>query len=300
MSVCPVCLQRAEADGYAGLAQHLVDAAAASDPNHIRWLNQTVTPKKQEASELARRLTEVLDPGRRGLAGWMRDRFIAKFFGRRPHPFVVALQHPSRAVLLGYVLEHQHFLRLWVKACALILARTDRPEVMRYEIDNLNTEFGGIGTPTPAHYELLLDMGEALGVDRARVLATPPLPRTRACLDAWEGIARDRHWVAAMAAMHGLELIAHRGLVDQGASLPYFDPGILTSEEIPPAARAFLREGYEADVGHADQALALVEQFAGELGVADEVQAVFLRSIDLFDDYLMARLERAEEFEAPG
>ncbi len=74
---------------------------------------------------------------------WIKSGFIDKFFGAKPHPFVMALQHPCRATLLGYVVEHQHFLRQWVRSCAFIMARTDQPKVILYELDNLNTEFGG-------------------------------------------------------------------------------------------------------------------------------------------------------------
>jgi pyrroloquinoline-quinone synthase len=96
--------------------------------------------------------------------------------------------------------------------------------------------------------------------------------------------------------MHSLELIANRNLVLEGATVRYFDPAILHGKEITDSAKAFLREGYEADVAHSDEALDLVTEFAGDL--IDDVQSTFLRSIDLFDDYLMARLERADEFEA--
>ncbi|HZY92700.1 MAG TPA: iron-containing redox enzyme family protein [Thermoplasmata archaeon] len=299
MAVCPVCFLRPTHDGALGLAEHLVERAAASDPGHIRWLNQNVTPHKQAAPELAQRLSGFYSTAPGGLAHWIKSRFIARFYGPRPHPFVEAMQHPTRATLLGYVVEHQHFLRQWVRSCAFIMARTDEPEAVRYEIDNLNTEFAGFGTTSPAHYELLLEMGESLGLPRTVVLATPPRSRTRTGIDGWDQICREQHWVAAMAAMHGLELIAHRGLVDEGATVHYFDPAILTSEEYPPPVRAFLREGYEADVGHADQALSIVERFAATPELTAEVQSVFLRSIDLFDDYLLARLERAEEYEAP-
>ncbi|MCI4344745.1 MAG: TenA family transcriptional regulator, partial [Thermoplasmata archaeon] len=114
----------------------------------------------------------------------------------------------------------------------------------------------------------------------------------------WDDIARHASWVAAMAAFHSLELIAHRDLTRDGATLHYFDPAILSGSEISDAAKAFLREGYEADVGHAEQALALVDRFAVTPELRSEVQSTFLRSVDLFDDYLMARLERAEQFEA--
>lgn len=298
MSFCPVCFERSAGPGHLSLAEHLVRAAAQSDPDHIRFLNQNLTPKKEEAPAIARRLDTLLDASDGGLAAWITRRFIARFFGARPHPFVAAMQRPDRAVLLGYVLEHQHFLRQWVRSCGFVLARTDDAAVVRYEVENIATEFAGVGISGPPHYELLLRMGESLGVAREAILATPPLPRTARTLREWDRICRERHWAAAMAAMHSLELIAHRGLVARGATVPYFDPALLDSDTIPAAARAFLREGYEADVDHAETALALVAQAARDPDVAAEVQAAVLRSIELFDDYLMARLERAEAYAA--
>jgi pyrroloquinoline-quinone synthase len=295
---CPACLVGFARADFPALAQHLVDQADASDSDHVRWLNQNLTRRKTEAGSLVPPLRAFFDLGPTSLTRWVKMRFIAKFFGKVPHPFVLALQHPSRATLLGYVVEHQHFLRQWVRSCAYIMARTDRPEVIQYELDNLTTEYAGFGPDRPSHYELLLRMGESLGVDRATVLSTPPLPATRRAIEQWGEMATREHWVAVLTAMHSLELIANRNLTDDGASVHYFDPTILSGNEITGAAQGFLREGYEADVGHSDEALALASRFAGELDVVEEVQAVFLRSIDLFDDYLIARLERAGQFEA--
>ena len=298
MTKCPACLVGFARADFPALAQHLVDRAEESDPDHVRWLNQNLTRRKAEAQSLVPALEAFFALGNDTLTRWVKTRFIAKFFGKAPHPFVVALQHPSRATLLGYVFEHQHFLRQWVRSCAFIMARTDRPEVIRYELDNLNTEYGGFGPDRPAHYELLLRMGESLGVDRSIVLSTAPLPTTRRTIEQWNELATREHWVSVLTAMHSLELIANRNLVDEGASVHYFDPAILSGNEITPAAQGFLREGYEADVEHSDEALALATRFASELEVVEEVQSVFLRSIDLFDDYLIARLERAVQFEA--
>lgn len=296
---CPVCLHPIGSTGMAALADHLVERAAGSDVGHIRFLNQNLTRKRSPASELVpglERLYEIGPAG--GLSGWITRRFVTKFFGPRPHPFVVALQHPSRATLLGYVVEHQHFLRQWVRSCAFVMARTDQPRVVLYELDNLTTEFAGSGVDQPSHYELLLRMGESLGVDRKVVLATPPLPATQRAIDEWNAFARERPWVAVFAAMHSLELIANRNLVDAGATVRYFDPVILENDEVTAESRAFLREGYEADVEHSEEALALVDAFATRPEDIASVQSTFLRSIDLFDDYLLARLERAAQYEA--
>lgn len=298
MTKCPVCLVSWAPGEYLRLSEHFVERASDSDPGHVRWLNQNVSRSRLPAPELVPKLRKSFELGPGGLAGWVRARFIARFYGPVPHPFVVALQHPTRAVLLGYVIEHQHFLRQWVRSCAYIMARTDQPRVVLYELDNLNTEFGGSGPDHPSHYELLLRMGEGLGMSRGDVLATEALPATRRGIEGWERIAAHEPWVAALAAMHALELIADRDLVREGASVHYFDPAILEGEGIPSSAQAFLREGYEADIGHSSQALALVEEFATDPGSIEDVQATFLRSIDLFDDYLLARLERGIRLEA--
>lgn len=298
MTKCPACLVGFARGDHRALAYHLTERAEESDSDHVRWLNQNLSRRKTDTDALVPALAEFFDLGGSPLTAWVKKRFIAKFFGTSPHPFVVALQHPSRFTLLGYVIEHQHFLRQWVRSCAFIMARTYRSEVVQYELDNLTTEYGGFGPDRPSHYELLLRMGESLGVPRAKVLATPALPTTLRAVEQWNEMATHEHWVAVLTAMHGLELIANRNLVGEGASLPYFDPAILHGTEITPEAQGFLREGYEADVGHSDEALALASRFASELGVLEEAQSVFLRSIDLFDDYLVARLERAGDFEA--
>lgn len=298
MTKCPACLEGFGPGDYLGLAEHFEGQAAASDSAHVRWLNQNISRLKLSTAELDPRLRAFFGLAGKPVSAWIKDRFIQKFYGPSPHPFALALQHPSRATLLGYVVEHQHFLRQWVRSCAFIMARTDEPEVARYELDNLNTEFGGFGTPAPSHYELLLRMGESLGLDRARILAIAPLPSTAAGIREWNRIANTEPWVEAMAAMHSLELIANRDLIHHGATLRYFDPRILQGTEVTPETQAFLREGYEADVGHSDEALGLVDRFATAPGQLEAVQATFLRSADLFDDYLIARLERGAQFES--
>ncbi len=262
------------------------------------WLNRNITKTKTEAKDLSRLLGRFFEVGKDGLQGWVKQRFIEKFYGVRPHPFVLALQHPSRGILLGYVVEHQHFLRQWVRSCAFIMARTDATDVVMYELDNINTEFGGSGPDRPSHYELLLRMGESLGLDRRKVLGMLPLPDTSDAIRLWDNICREDHWVEAMVAMHGLELIANRNLSKDGASVHYFDPAILKTNRVTEATKAFLREGYEADVGHSEEALELAAKYASQLDIVEDVQATFMRSIDAFDRYLLARLERGRQFES--
>ncbi len=263
------------------------------------WLNRFVTNQKMSQQDLERALHRLFDLKDKPVSDWMRKKFVERFFGVRPHPFVLALQHPSKRTLLGYVIEHQHFLRQWVRSCSYIMAKTDKTDATLYELDNINTEFGGFGPDKLSHYELLLRMGESLGMDRQEILSTTPLPDTEKAIDGWDDIAKKSHWVETMAAMHGLELIADRTLVDSGATLHYFEPSILdkSNNEVTEATKNFLREGYEADAGHSKEALDLVDKYSAEYSLAEDVQATFLSSIDLFYSYLMARLARGEKLD---
>ncbi len=291
---CFVCGHETGA-GYREVADHLLRRAAESEADHVMWMNRNLTRRKVGPEALAAQI-QAYDERPDRLVPWIKRTFIGRFLGEPPHPFVQALQRPTRAVLLGYVVEHQHFLRQWVRSCANVIAKTDKHDVTLYEIDNIATEFGG-RPGQPSHYELLLRMGESLGLPRGEILSTAPLPETRKALAFWRRLAEKGHWVDVMAAMHSLELIANRRMVEEGASVTYFDPALFQDASIPGAVKDFLREGYEADVGHSEEALALVEKYAQETGRREDVREAFLQSIDAFDRYLQARLERAEQYE---
>jgi pyrroloquinoline-quinone synthase len=295
MVKCAACSVVFMQGDYPALARHFSKLAEQNDVSHVMWLNRYITNQKQDEIVLTKLLSDYFDLKGSTLQKWIRRRFVEKFYGDKPHPFVLALQHPSRATLLGYAVEHQHFLRQWVRSCSYVVAKTDKADVTYYELDNINTEFGGFDGK-PSHYELLLRMGESLGLDRGKILETQPLPDTAFAVKSWDQMAREGHWVETMAAMHSLELIADKTVVEDGAKMTYFDPSILKSNEITDGTKNFLREGYEADVSHSKEALDLVEKYASDLDLVEDVQATFVKSMDLFHLYLLARLERGEQF----
>jgi pyrroloquinoline-quinone synthase len=55
------------------------------------------------------------------------------------------------------------------------------------------------------HVELLIQMGEALGLTRQEILATPMLPETTVAINVWENLTRNRTWIEGMAALQVLE-----------------------------------------------------------------------------------------------
>ncbi|MCI4360104.1 MAG: hypothetical protein L3J91_00210 [Thermoplasmata archaeon] len=120
MTKCPVCRTPFGAGEYRALADHFLGASAQSEPGHVRFLNQSISRRRMNAEALTDRFVELFQLPEGGLTDWIRQRFIARFFGPRLHPFVEALQYPNRPTLLGYVVEHQHFLREWVRCCAFV------------------------------------------------------------------------------------------------------------------------------------------------------------------------------------
>src|SRR5262245_50878403 len=102
MTKCAVCRASFDRTDFVSLAAHLLAASRASDPDHVRWLNQSIGRQRVAPLELVHRLEELHRLPADGLPGWIRARFVDRFLGARPHPFVTALQHPTRATLLGY------------------------------------------------------------------------------------------------------------------------------------------------------------------------------------------------------
>ncbi|BBD73814.1 TenA family transcriptional regulator [Sulfodiicoccus acidiphilus] len=286
--LCPVCEVRL--GSFRGAAAHFSGEANRSDVGHVMWLNRNITKIKLEEGELEEELRSFFEF--KDLKSWIIRRFVRRFYGDSPHPFLAAMQRPSRELLLGYVLEHQHFLRQWARSLAHVMASTEDDDVYRMELKNVSEEFVGYDGRLP-HFELLIKMGESLGWDRGRILSTPPLRGTMDAIFTWRRIAETRSWIEIMAAMHCLELVAHKEIRKYGAKMTYFDPSILSDSKYPLEVREFLREGYEADVEHSEESLEVASKWAREKGVEEQTQVTVLKSLEAFDTYLTSRLERA-------
>ncbi len=289
---CPACLKTE--DNFMELADHFVEKAKASDPDHVMWINRYISSRVISSRELAILLEEFF--ASRTVREWIVVHMKDKFLGDQPHPFIRDMQHPTRYTILGYVFEHHHFLRQWAKSCFQIAANTGQEDVQRYEMENLISEFYG-SKDRASHHELLLRTGESYGIPRSVVLKSVPLPQTATAIRFWDTVCRNRTFVEGMAAMHTLELIANRNMRRYGASYPYFDETILADGSITNEAVDFLREGYEADVSHSEVALALIEEYSGRLDLDQPCKAVALKSMDIFYDYLLARKQRGEMIE---
>lgn len=292
---CPVCLDDIPGSEYESLSDHLLQMEKTSDSEHIMWMNRYVGRKKIAQGDLAQKLSNLYDSGE-DLKSWIISRLVERIYGDPPHPFIVRFQRPDKKSMIGYVLEHHHFLMQWVKSCSAVIAKTDEEDVQIYEIDNIISEFRGNPPDMLSHHELLLRLGDSLGIKRSEVYDTRPLPATEDAIVWWDWIARECHWVEIMAAMHTLELTANRDIRNFGATATYFDPSILEDVKYSNELRTFLNEGYNADTQHSMKALNLIAKYCDSKELERNVKSVTLKTIVLLDNYLMARLERGEAY----
>ena len=291
---CPACLSL-EYKNYDHLSNHFLEMEEMSNPQHIMWLNRYISTKKVSQAELMKLLEKFFRSYK--VKEWIISAMIKKFFGENPHPFIKAMQHPSKKVLLGYAYEHHHFLKQWVRSCSLIIGNTENEDVQFFEIENILSEWYGIPGKQKGHHELLLRMGESYVATRADIYNTSPLKATKHAISFWDHVTRTFPFYEGMTAMHSLELIANRNLRNYGARIGYFDPQILKDGSITKEAVDFLREGYFADISHSETALALIDKYADTEDKKQNCMAVALKSMDEFSDYLLARLERGELLE---
>ncbi len=295
MNICPVCEEKFIESEISSLSSHFYSEAQVSDPSHVMWLNRNISINKMSIESLTEKFNDFYDFYKEGLASWIRHKFVNRFFSEDPNIFVLEMQNPTKYTIMGYVTEHYHFLKQWVRSCAYIIAKTNFFDVQKYELDNISEEYFG-ADGQPAHIELLLKMGESVGLNREMVINSVPLRKTEKALAYWEHVCSSEHWLDAMVSMHSLELIADKNIKKYGAKYAYFRPEILNGGITRETAQ-FLRAGYEADQYHSGVALKLVETYAKELQMEREVQSYFLRSADYFYSYLDGRYERGRMYE---
>ncbi|HLI22630.1 MAG TPA: hypothetical protein VKV32_16015, partial [Stellaceae bacterium] len=51
-----------------------------------------------------------------------------------------------------------------------------------------------------AHWQILTELGEAIGLTREEIIAAKPLPTTQIAWAAWEGLMANKHWLEGIVA----------------------------------------------------------------------------------------------------
>ncbi len=95
----------------------------------------------------------------------------------------------------------RHSRRCW----AYVVGNCPHVEVRRFIVtENLYEEEALEGH---SHFEMLLDMGGAVGLKRETVESAKPLPATLVALHAWEALTKNRTWYEGAAAKAILEMV---------------------------------------------------------------------------------------------
>jgi pyrroloquinoline-quinone synthase len=295
MAVCPVCNAKFDSGDYYTMATHFINLAEDSDAYHVQWINRNISRKKMDITQFTSAIENFYNIAHGGIKEWIINKFVEQFRGENPHPFILKMQSYSKSVMTGYAIEHYFFLKQWVKSCSIIISKTDLDDVQRYEIENILSEYYGRGRKKP-HIELLLEMGEELGVDRGQIFVTEPLNSTKFAISRWREITNSCNWICIMAAMHSLELVANSKLNNYGAKYDYFNPQMIDSPLVPDSVKRFLGEGYKSDYSHSFRALDIIAKYCHDYNM-ESIQDAYLMSAYAFDRYLEARMERGEMFE---
>lgn len=146
-------------------------------------------------------------------------------------------------------------------------------------------EYGG-GQP---HWEIVEDLGVALGLDRQEIRAAPLLPSTQLSWLAWEALMSNRHWLEGLIA----NTCAER------SALPGYGGGELHEIGWLGVERRRWREAFgltdeqlnffklhsEADVEHSDVGWNAVAKFAAELAMEDAVVEACRVNLLVWENY---------------
>jgi pyrroloquinoline quinone (PQQ) biosynthesis protein C len=197
------------------------------------------------AADFARRIEEVV------VERWFRDL----------PPFVRQMATtPTKTTAKAFVLEWTKFSRQFPRWVGAVIANCPEFDVIAFEVENLMSEVVRDPASKTNHYELLIRLGEAAGVDRATIEAHDPGPETRRAFDWWWEQARQPDWLLGFTAINGLEIMGDRGLprrygLDSGTGLAP-DPWAATG--IDAEALEFFRVSDAADAGHGRETVELI------------------------------------------
>jgi pyrroloquinoline quinone (PQQ) biosynthesis protein C len=210
---------------------------------------------------MARRVEEAV------VDGWFRD----------PPPLIAAMSsEPTIGVTRAFVLQWTKFSRLFPRWVGAIISNCPEFAVIAYEIENLMSEVVREPASDDNHYELLIRLGESVGLARAEIEAHPVLTEASETFGwLWEK-ARHPDWLVGFTAVNGLEILGDRNLpmkygIRAGTGLvaePYARTLGLAEDSLE-----FFEVSDQADAGHGQKTVELIARFT-PAGREDDILAV--------------------------
>jgi pyrroloquinoline-quinone synthase len=195
---------------------------------------------------MARRVEEAV------VDGWFRD----------PPPLITAMaSEPTTGVIRAFVLQWTKFSRLFPRWVGAIISNCPEWPVVAYEVDNLMSEVVRDPAGDDNHYELLIRLGEGVGLSRAEIEDYPALREASAVFAwLWEQ-ARHPDWLVGFTAVNGLEILGDRNLpskygIAAGTGLapePY-----ARTLGLEQASLEFFEVSDQADAGHGQETIGII------------------------------------------
>lgn len=227
---------------------------------------------------------------------------VDRYF-REPPRFVAAMSSsPTRAVAQAFVLEWTKFSRLFPRWVGAIMSNCPEFDVLAFEVQNLMSEVVRDPAANTNHYELLIRLGGALGLDRERIEAHESCAEARAAFEDWWTAARQPDWLLGFAAINGLEILGDRSLPRRHGLRPTtgleVDPW--ANLGLPDDALEFFRVSSEADMGHGNETVELLARHTPARR-ADEVISTLagtVATLRTMMDGLLSLAERLDREEA--
>jgi pyrroloquinoline quinone (PQQ) biosynthesis protein C len=149
-----------------------------------------------------------------------------------------------------------------------------------------------------AHWEILEDLGVAIGMDRDEIRAATPLPSTQLCWLAWETLTKNRHWLEGLMA----NTCAERSNVPgygNGRQREVGWSGVQRDEwrkmyGLNDEQLAFWGIHSEADVEHSNLGWQTVARYAEEFNMADAVVEACRINLIVWENYFNGIGDAAE------
>ena len=149
-----------------------------------------------------------------------------------------------------------------------------------------------------AHWEILEDLGVAIGMNRDEIRAATPLPSTQLCWLAWETLTKNRHWLEGLMA----NTCAERSNVPgygNGRQREVGWSGVQRDQwrelyGLTDAQLAFWGIHSEADVEHSNLGWQTVAKYAEDLNMADAVVEACRVNLLVWENYFNGIGDAAE------
>ena len=204
--------------------------------------------------------------------GWFRDL----------PPLIAAMaSEPTLGVTRAFVLQWTKFSRLFPRWVGAIISNCPEFAVVAYEVENLMSEVVRDPAGDDNHYELLVRLGESVGLARAQIEAHPVLDEASELFEWLWDQARQPDWLVGFTAVNGLEILGDRNL-----PLKY-GIGVGTGLDPEPYARRlglgessleFFEVSDEADAGHGHETVEIVARYT-PAGREGDILSVLVESM---------------------